>query len=59
MIKIKKILLFFKRKIFDEDEKNVSTSTKFEKLRENLIIGENEKNSLKLLELYIINLKIL
>jgi len=59
MIKSKIIDLFFKRKTCNEDEKNVSTSTKLEKLHENPRIEENEKNSLKFLKLHIRNLKIL
>jgi len=60
MIKNTKIDFFFKRKTCEEDEKNVSTSTKHEKLHENPRIEENEKkNFLKFLELHIMNLKIL
>jgi len=59
MIKSKKIDSSFKRKICDEDEKNVSKSTRLEKLHENLRIEENKNNSLKFLELHIMNLKIL
>jgi len=44
MIKSKKIIFFFKRKTCDEDEKNVSTSTKLEKLRGNPRIEEIGKN---------------
>jgi len=43
MIKSKRIDSFFKRKACDEDEKNVSTSSKLGKLHENPKIEENEK----------------
>jgi len=43
MVKSKRIDSFFKRKTFDEDEKNASTSSKIEKLHENPKIEENEK----------------
>jgi len=51
---------FFKKKTYDEDEKNASTSSKFEKLHENPKIEKKMKdNSSKFLELHIMNLKIL
>jgi len=37
------MIFLYKRKTCDEDEKNVSMSTKLEKLCENTIIEENEK----------------
>ena len=40
---LKELILFFKRKACDEDEKNASTSSKIEKLHENPNIEENEK----------------
>ena len=40
-------------------KKNVSTSTKLEKLHENPKIKENEKQLFKFLELHIMNLKML
>jgi len=43
MIKSKQFDSSFKRKTCDEDEKNVSTSTKLEKLHKNSRIKENEK----------------
>jgi len=43
MVKSKRIYSFFKRKACDEDEKNVSTSSKIEKLHENPKIEENKK----------------
>jgi len=49
MIKSKQINSFFKRKACNEDEKNTSTSTKLEKLRENSKIEENEKQLSKVL----------
>jgi len=51
------LIFLFKRKTCDEDEKNVSTSTKLEKIHENPRIEENEINSIKFLELHILNLK--
>jgi len=43
MIKSKIIDSFFKRKAYDEDEKNAFTSSKIEKLHENPNIEENKK----------------
>jgi len=45
-IKSKIIDSFFKRKTYDEDEKNIYTSTKLEKLHENPRSEENEKTTL-------------
>jgi len=43
MVKSKRIDSFVKRKACDEDEKNVFTSSKIEKLHENPNIEENKK----------------
>jgi len=56
MIKSKRIDSFFKRKTFDEDEKNASTSSKIEKLHDNPNIEENEntleRNPMKRLQIW-------
>ena len=42
-MKSRRIDYFFKRNACDEDEKNASTLSKFEKLHNNPKIDENEK----------------
>jgi len=59
MIKSRRIVSFYKRNICDENEKNAFTSSKLEKLTIIQKLKKIKNNSLKFLELHIMNLKML